>query len=64
MSNFVEGKLGGSYMVCKKCGKEIYDGEKFCSNCGYQIKKTKNKKEKELKLKKKVIVHLQQLLKQ
>lgn len=33
-------------MVCKKCGKEINEGERFCSNCGYQVENTKNKKEK------------------
>lgn len=24
-------------MICKKCGNEIKEGEKFCSNCGYRI---------------------------
>lgn len=33
-------------MLCKKCGNEIKDGEKFCSECGYKIENTRNKKEK------------------
>lgn len=24
-------------MICKKCGNEVKEGEKFCSNCGYRI---------------------------
>ena len=24
-------------MICKKCGKEIPDGSKFCPECGYDF---------------------------
>lgn len=24
-------------MICKKCGNEVKEGEKFCSECGYKI---------------------------
>ncbi|RPF50728.1 zinc ribbon protein [Methanobrevibacter gottschalkii DSM 11977] len=30
-------------MFCEKCGKEIPDNTRFCSNCGNQIKKPNNK---------------------
>lgn len=33
-------------MVCNKCGKEITDGEKFCSNCGKKIKERENSSNK------------------
>ena len=26
--------------ICKKCGKELKDGSKFCDNCGTQIHET------------------------
>ena len=33
-------------MICKKCGQELTEEEKFCSNCGKKVDVTKmNKKE-------------------
>ena len=33
-------------MICKKCGQELTEEEKFCSNCGKKV--TKNKKNKKV----------------
>ena len=32
-------------MYCVKCGKEVKDGTKFCTNCGTEIEAKKEKKE-------------------
>ena len=32
-------------MICKKCGKKIKEGSKWCPNCGERIE-TEQKKEK------------------
>lgn len=44
-------------MLCSKCGKEIKEENKFCTNCGHPIKKVKinNSFEKEINLKKQEI---------
>jgi len=31
------GKMGGSFMFCRNCGKEVAQGDKFCANCGVPI---------------------------
>ena len=48
-------------MFCSKCGKEVDENDKFCGNCGAEIKNTgidSNKKKEKKKLKKwqKVII--------
>ena len=37
-------------MYCPKCGKELNDEVKFCSNCGYKIKKDTNEETKEINI--------------
>lgn len=29
--------MAGSNNFCKKCGTKVTSGEKFCSNCGFQL---------------------------
>lgn len=39
-------------MFCPKCGKELPDTEKFCCNCGLQLKKSENRKRDSAEIKK------------
>ncbi len=47
-------------MVCKNCGNELQEGEKFCGKCGNQIDNIENsqqiKKDKTNKINKKIII--------
>ena len=36
-------------MYCVKCGKEVKEGTKFCTNCGAEIEAQKEEKKEELK---------------
>ena len=31
-------------MFCTKCGKELYDGDRFCAHCGAEVREAKRSK--------------------
>jgi hypothetical protein len=31
-------------MFCTKCGKELYDGDRFCAHCGAEVRETRRSK--------------------
>lgn len=33
-------------MICPKCGGNVYEGDKFCQNCGAELEKKQIKKSK------------------
>lgn len=45
-------------MFCQKCGNEIKDGENFCGNCGEKITQNFEKKNKEKRSTKKIVLKM------